>query len=235
MTQQMAAAPLAPCTTVTGPSTGFLSRLNFNDRRQLMALGERVPRGANDVLFAQGAPAARCFSVIEGVVCLSRGVGDNRRQIVGFALPGAALEIGAQQRHEVSAVAVGSALVWEIARESFAQFVSHRPYVLHAVIAAVAADLTDAHEQMFSLGRRPAEEKLASFLAEWRERLVRVGRDVEPLPLPMSRRDIADYLGLTVETVCRTLAKLERRGAIEILPGRVRLIVEPDELLRACG
>jgi CRP/FNR family transcriptional regulator len=235
MTQQMAAAPLAPCTTATGPSTGFLSRLNFNDRRQLMALGERVPRGANDVLFAQGAPAARCFSVIEGVVCLSRGIGDSRRQIVGFALPGAALEIGAQQRHEVSAVAVGPALVWEIARESFAQFVSHRPYVLHAVIAAVAADLTDAHEQMFSLGRRPAEEKLASFLAEWHERLVRVGKDVEPLPLPMSRRDIADYLGLTVETVCRTLAKLERRGAIEILPGRVRLIVEPDELLRACG
>jgi CRP-like cAMP-binding protein len=235
MTQQMAAAPLAPCTTATGPSTGFLSRLNFNDRRQLMALGERVPRGANDVLFAQGAPAARCFSVIEGVICLSRGIGDSRRQIVGFALPGAALEIGAQQRHEVSAVAIGPALVWEIARESFAQFVSHRPYVLHAVIAAVAADLTDAHEQMFSLGRRPAEEKLASFLAEWHERLVRVGKDVEPLPLPMSRRDIADYLGLTVETVCRTLAKLERRGAIEIMPGRVRLIAEPDELLRACG
>jgi CRP/FNR family transcriptional regulator len=99
----------------------------------------------------------------------------------------------------------------------------------------VATDLTDAHEQMFSLGRRPAEEKLASFLAEWRERLVRIGKDVEPLPLPMSRRDIADYLGLTVETVCRTLAKLERRGVIEILPGRVRLIAEPSDLLSACG
>lgn len=235
MTQQMAASSFVPCTTATGPSTGFLSRLNFNDRRQLMALGERVPRGANEVLFAQGAPAARCFSVVEGVVCLSRGIGDNRRQIVGFALPGDALEIAAQQRHEVSAATIGPALVWEIARESFAQFVSHRPYVLHAVIASVATDLTDAHEQMFSLGRRPAEEKLASFLAEWRERLVRIGKDVEPLPLPMSRRDIADYLGLTVETVCRTLAKLERRGAIEILPGRVRLIAEPGELLHACG
>lgn len=192
MTQQMAASSFVPCTTATGPSTGFLSGLNLNDRRQLMALGERVPRGANKVLFAQGAPAARCFSVIECVVCLARGIGDNRRQIVGFALPGEALEIAAHQRHEVSAATIGPALVWEIARESFAQFVCHRPYVLHAVIASVATDLTDAHEQMFSLGRRPAEEKLASFFAKWCERLLRIGKDLEPLPLPMSRRDIAD-------------------------------------------
>ncbi len=62
------------------------------------------------------------------------------------------------------------------------------------------------------------------FLTYWRDRLARLGRDVDPLPVPMSRRDIADHLGLTVETVCRTLAKLERRGAIEILPGRIRLL-----------
>ena len=117
MTQQMAASSFVPCTTATGPSTGFLSRLNLNYRRQLMALGERVPRGANKVLFAQGAPAARCFSVIECVVCLARGIGDDRRQIVGFALPGEALEIAPQQRHEVSAATIGPALVCEIARE----------------------------------------------------------------------------------------------------------------------
>jgi CRP/FNR family transcriptional regulator len=235
MTQPMASSTLMLCTTASGPSTDFLSRLNLADRRQLMAMGERVPRGANEVLFAQGAPAARCFSVIEGVVCLSRGIGDSRRQIVGFGLPGAALEIAAQQRHEISAVTIGPALVWEIARESFAQFVSHRPYMLHAVIASVACDLTDSYEQMFSLGRRPADEKLARFLAEWRDRLLHIGKDVDPLPLPMSRRDIADYLGLTVETVCRTLAKLERRGAIEILPGRVRLLDKLDDLLGNCG
>ncbi|WP_211910579.1 Crp/Fnr family transcriptional regulator [Tardiphaga alba] len=236
MKQQMAAVPpLVPCATASIQPTGFFARLNFADRRQLMALGERVPRGANEVLFAQGAPAARCFSVIEGVVCLSRTVGDHRRQITSFALPGDGLEVGAQQRHEVSAATIGPALVWEIARDSFAQFVSHRPYVLQAVVASVAADLTEAHEQMFSLGRRPAEEKLATFLAVWSERLARLGRDVDPLPLPMSRKDIADYLGLTVETVCRTLAKLERRGAIEILPGKVRLLADPAGLLQACG
>lgn len=231
MKQQMASAPpFVPPATATRRPTGFFAHLGVADRRQLIALGERVPRSANEVLFAQGAPAARCFSVIEGAVCLSRGIGDHRRQITGFALPGDALEMFAQHQHELSAVTIGPALVWEIARDSFAQFVSHRPYVLNAVLAAAAAELTDAYEQMFSLGRRPAEEKLVMFLAVWRDRQRRLGHAVDPLPLPMSRKDIADHLGLTVETVCRTLAKLERRGEIEILPGRIRLIAGPASL-----
>lgn len=205
-------------------AVGFLARLGFAERRQLLALGERVARGAHEVLFAQGAQVARCFSVVEGVVGLSRGIGDCRRQVTRFALPGDMIEIGAQTQHALSAVTIGPALIWEISRDSFTQFVSHRPAVQDAVIAAVVADLTDAHAQMFSLGRRPAEEKLAHFLSEWHDRLRRIGKATEPLPLPMSRRDIADYLGLTVETVCRTLARLERRGAIAILPGRVRLL-----------
>jgi CRP-like cAMP-binding protein len=209
-------------------AAGFLARLGFAERRQLLALGERTQRGAHEVLFAQGAPVTRCFSVIEGVVGLSRGIGDIRRQITRFALPGEMLELGAQAQHGLTAAAIGPALVWEISRENFAQFVSHRPYVQDAVIATVVADLTDAHAQMFSLGRRPAEEKLTSFLMEWHDRLRRIGKATEPLPLPMSRRDIADHLGLTVETVCRTLAKLERRGAIAILPGRVRLLAGFD-------
>jgi CRP-like cAMP-binding protein len=95
----------------------------------------------------------------------------------------------------------------------------------------MAADITDAHDKMFSLGRRAAEEKLVVFLVTWRDRLARLGTNVDPLPVPMSRRDIADHLGLTVETVCRTLAKLERRGVIEILPGRIRLLDTIAEMI----
>jgi CRP/FNR family transcriptional regulator, anaerobic regulatory protein len=76
---------------------------------------------------------------------------------------------------------------------------------------------------MVLLGRRSAEEKVAIFLIRWRDRLARIGPVAAITPLPMSRQDIADYLGLTIETVSRTFTKLERDGVIEIMQGGVRL------------
>jgi CRP/FNR family transcriptional regulator, anaerobic regulatory protein len=74
------------------------------------------------------------------------------------------------------------------------------------------------------LGRRSADEKVATFLVGWRDRLSRLGKVSTTVPLPMSRQDIADYLGLTIETVSRTLTKLERAGVIAIVPGGIRLL-----------
>jgi CRP/FNR family transcriptional regulator len=90
-----------------------------------------------------------------------------------------------------------------------------------------------AQEQMLLLGRRTAEEKVASFLVGWRERLARIGeeeRRTVALPmrrtiaLPMSRQDIADYLGLTIETVSRTLTRFEREKMLIIVAGGIRLL-----------
>ena len=72
--------------------------------------------------------------------------------------------------------------------------------------------------------RRSAEEKVATFLIGWRDRLAQLGSPSKVVPLPMSRQDIADYLGLTIETVSRTFTKLERDGVIEIMPGSVCLV-----------
>jgi CRP/FNR family transcriptional regulator len=77
---------------------------------------------------------------------------------------------------------------------------------------------------MVLLGRRTAEEKVASFLIGWRDRLARVRGPAARIALPMSRQDIADFLGLIIETVSRTFTKLEREGAIDIMPGAVSLV-----------
>jgi CRP/FNR family transcriptional regulator len=76
---------------------------------------------------------------------------------------------------------------------------------------------------MVLLGRRAADEKLASFLLAWRQRRLSLNGASDLVPLPMSRQDIADYLGLTIETVSRTFTKLERHGAIEIVHGGISL------------
>lgn len=75
---------------------------------------------------------------------------------------------------------------------------------------------------MVLLGRRSAEEKVAKFLISWRDRFARQREPSDTLPLPMSRQDIADYLGLAIKTVSRTFTRLERDAVIEIIPGGVR-------------
>jgi CRP/FNR family transcriptional regulator len=79
-------------------------------------------------------------------------------------------------------------------------------------------------DHMVLLGRRSAEEQVARFLIGWRERLARLGDATNMVPLPMVRQDIADFLGLTIETVSHTFTKLERDGVIEIVPGGVYLV-----------
>jgi len=76
---------------------------------------------------------------------------------------------------------------------------------------------------MLLLGRRSAEEKVATFLIGWRDRLAQLRGPSTTVPLPMSRLDIADYLGLTIETVSRTFTKLEREGVLDILIGGISL------------
>jgi len=101
--------------------------------------------------------------------------------------------------------------------------VGDRPGILLRMNEFAARELNQAQEQMLLLGRRSAEEKVASFLVGWRARLVRAGGSAATIPLPMGRQDIADFLGLTIETVSRTLTKLERDGVIAIVRGGVRL------------
>jgi CRP/FNR family transcriptional regulator, anaerobic regulatory protein len=88
----------------------------------------------------------------------------------------------------------------------------------------VSRELMLAQEHMLLLGRRTAEEKVAAFLVGWRERLAHIGDNRQTISLPMSRQDIADYLGLTIETVSRTLTRFEREKMLVIVTGGVRLL-----------
>ena len=159
---------------------------------------------------------------------------DGRRQIVGFALPGDFLGVATSARNNFSADAVGPVAVCRFSRTSFMRFVADKPHLLRRINELVIRELGQAQDHMVLLGRRSAEEKVASFLVGWRVRLARLGDATNTLPLPMGRQDIADFLGLTIETVSRTLTRLERDGVIEIVPGGIRLVdLERVEVLAA--
>jgi CRP/FNR family transcriptional regulator len=179
---------------------------------------------ARTMLFDQGTLAGSVFNVTEGIVRLYKSLPDGRRQIVGFALPGDFLGLALMDRYGVAAEAVTQVRVCRFARPAFTAYVDGKPHLLRRLHEFAGHELSLAQDQMLLLGRKTAEEKVAAFLLNLQTRYARIGAPSVTVPLPMSRQDIADYLGLTIETVSRTLTKLAREKIIVIVPDGVRLL-----------
>ena len=191
--------------------------------RDIEQLSRRVRFSTCETVFAQEDVTSSFYSMIDGVMRLYKLLPDGRRQIVGFALPGDFLGLTTADRHGFSADAIGSVTVCQFARGAFARFAEDKPNLLRRMNELTVQELNQAREHMVLLGRRSAEERVATFLVGWRDRLAAQKGASDIVSLPMSRQDIADYLGLTIETVSRTFTKLEREGIIEIIPGGVCL------------
>jgi CRP/FNR family transcriptional regulator, anaerobic regulatory protein len=199
---------------------GVCAALDRGELRELDRLGRRVHFTSHETVFAQEELTTSFYNLLEGVMRLYKLLPDGRRQIVGFALAGDFLGIATSTCHSFSADAVGPVAVCRFSRTSFAQFIEDKPHLLRRINELVIRELGQAQDHMVLLGRRSAEEKVASFLIGWRVRLARLGDATNTLPLPMGRQDIADFLGLTIETVSRTLTKLETRRCDRNRAGR---------------
>ncbi|MBO4227506.1 helix-turn-helix domain-containing protein [Bradyrhizobium neotropicale] len=215
------------CHECTVRSFAICGALDTTELRELAQLTRHVCLESDATVFAQANIATSFFNVHEGTLRLHKLLPDSRRQILGFALPGDFLGLSSVPQHEFSADAIGRVALCQFSKESFATFAENRPRLLCRIIEMAGRELARAQEHMVSLGRRSAEEKVASFLIGWRDRLSAIGRGGEILPLPMRRLDIADHLGLTVETVSRTFSKFERNGVIQIFAGSVVLLDVP--------
>jgi CRP/FNR family transcriptional regulator len=198
--------------------------LATDELREMEILAQHDLLEAKQTLFLQNDPADAVYNVTDGMVRLYKLLADGRRQIVGFALPGDFLGLAMTDRYGFCADAVDRVRVCRFAHEAFSRFVDEKPHLLRRLHAFATHELSLAHEQMLLLGRRTAEEKIAAFLIDFRRRWARLSRQSVTIPLPMSRQDIADFLGLTIETVSRTLTQLAREKAILIVPGGVRLL-----------
>lgn len=175
-------------------------------------------------IFQQGETAAVVYNIIEGTVRLYRLLPDGRRQILGFLLPGDLLWVSLSERSSFGADAIEPVRACRFSREDFVALADAKPSLLKSLHAVATHELSLAQDHMVLLGRRGAEEKVAAFLLALRVRLGRLGRSQVTLPLPMTRQDIADYLGLTLETVSRCVSKLARERAILNVPGGVRVL-----------
>ncbi|BEV45151.1 helix-turn-helix domain-containing protein [Afipia carboxidovorans] len=190
-------------------------------------LGPETHFTSKQALFSEDEPARHVLNLTRGVVRLYKLLPDGRRHIVGFALPGDFLGATFSDRYDYSADALTTVSACRFPRDEFLKFVETKPNILRRMNELDGRELHLARNQMLLLGSCKAEQKVALFLIGWRERLARLGEIPDILPLPMKRRDIADFLGMTIETVSRTLTKLERKKVISNVPKGIRLLNLP--------
>jgi CRP/FNR family transcriptional regulator, anaerobic regulatory protein len=186
-------------------------------------LATHVRFNGGHTIFSEGERADSAFGLSHGVVRLYKMLPDGRRQVVAFALPGDFLAMPLADRFSFSADAIGEVSVCQFPRKELKRLIQSSPNIMRLLIEFATRELQTAQDQLSLLGNGSAEERVAVFLVNWRDRIARVSSISRAVPLPMRRRDIADFLGLKLETVSRTLAKLEERSVIRIVPNGVLL------------
>jgi CRP/FNR family transcriptional regulator len=191
--------------------------------REFQRLATAVYFRSGATIFSEGELAASVFGLSQGVVRLYKLLPDGRRQVLSFALPGDFLGMPLAERHNFSADAIGEVALCRFSRDELTAFIQSSPNIMRRLIEFAILELDMAQDQLLLLGNGSAEEKVAVFLVSWRNRLARISVFSETVPLPMRRQDIADFLGLKLETVSRTLAKLEQKNVIRVVPKGVFL------------
>lgn len=183
----------------------------------LRGLGTMQRLEPGQPIFHEGDPVRRVFMLANGSLKIYTLLADGRRQITGFMFPGDFLGISIDDEYAFTAEALVRSELWWFTRDAFDRFVEDNPKVERELYRLAAHELAAAQSQMVLLGRKTAAERLASFFLSLIERqeLV-VGEKQTVFDLPMSRLDIADYLGLTKETVSRMLAHLRGRRLIRL-------------------
>jgi CRP/FNR family nitrogen fixation transcriptional regulator len=187
--------------------------------------GSPMPFGRNEEIYGEGEPAEFIYQVISGAVRTYKILNDGRRQICAFHLAGDVFGLEAGEEHNFSAEAVGQSTILVIKRSTVTALATRDPAVSRKLWDLTACELQKMQDHVMLL-IKSAQERVASFLLQMAQRMP-VANEIE---LPMSRQDIADYLGLTIETVSRTLTQLETRATIA-LPSSRRVVLRNRGLL----
>jgi CRP/FNR family transcriptional regulator len=189
---------------------------------------------AGELLVREGETADYVFNITEGVVMLFKLLSDGRRQVLGFLFKGDFLGLASAGEYSFGVQALTTVRICRFGRLVFQRFLIDTPRLEQELLSRASNELIAAHTHLTLLGRKTAMEKVASFLLYLADREARIGGAPDLAFLPMTRADIADFLGLTTETVSRTMSELRRRRVIQLLAhGGVRFLQR--DALDACA
>jgi CRP-like cAMP-binding protein len=200
------------------------------DMAELRKIGVIVNLARGKTVFGDGEDARYSYKVVEGAVRLSKIMLDGRRQIAEFALPGDMFGFECGDLYALSAEAVTPVTLVRYSRSNIERLGDECSDVRRELMRLLRRGWSSAQAHLVMLGRQSAKERVAAFLVALAQH--RGVRDGQSLNLPMGRQDIADYLGLTIETVCRTLTDFKSDKILGI-PDRHRVIIRSLEALES--
>jgi CRP/FNR family transcriptional regulator, anaerobic regulatory protein len=232
---------MSACDTCVVRNRAICASLDGEELKALNSIGRRRMLEPGESLMWEGEDSVLVANVVEGVLKLSTGTEDGREQIVGVVYPSDFIgrPFGSTSGHGVTALTQAKVCVF--ARRDFDAFAREHPELEHKLLQRTLAELDRTRRWMLLLGRKSAGEKLASFLIEMSERLVQPGcLDAPDLPLrrftlPFSRQQVADVLGLTIETVSRQFTRLRADGIIDLPSRREVEILDRGALMAEAG
>jgi CRP/FNR family nitrogen fixation transcriptional regulator len=196
----------------------------------LTSCGLRMHFAAGEEIYAQEEEADLVYQLVSGAVRTTRLLSDGRRHIGDFHYPGDLFGLEAGPQHRFSAEALADCEIVMVKRTALKRHGAEGERLERMIWEATARQLERTQDHLMLLGRKTACEKVASFLLDIAERF---GGDVSTLP--MGRQDMADYLGLTIETVSRMLTQLQADGLVEFCACRRFRILRRGALARVVG
>jgi len=203
------------------------SRPSHSPKNPIELMGAAMPFSSGEEIYGEKEQAEYFYKVLDGCVRTYKMLNDGRRQIGAFYLPGDTFGLEAGDEHTSSAEAISDCKVLVIKRSPVMALAARNNDVARHLWTLTASELGRAQDHMMLL-IKTAQERVAGFLLDMTLRLS--GGD--EIALPMSRQDIADYLGLTIETVSRTLTQFEQAATISVPTSRRIIVRRRSVLLR---
>lgn len=217
------------CTGCAARAHGLCQALDKAALAGFCSLATGIRLAADAPIFHAEAPVQAVASVVKGVMRFVQLLPDGRRQVAAFAFPGDFLGFTLEQRHHFTVEAVTEAELCVVTRPDFEAFVAANACMATPLYAIAAHELEAARAHLVLLGRKTAQERLATFLLHMAAHTPQQG-PVMTASLPMSRADIADHLGLRLESACRELCILKAAGLVAMDGPQDVLILDPEGL-----
>jgi CRP/FNR family transcriptional regulator len=211
-------------------SKTFCKHLKADEFDQLLKILKCETVSAGGVLFEEGEPANRIYSVTDGVIRLTHNFKTGRRLIFGFMYPGDTFGFEPGGTHTVSAEAIGPVKVCSFDTAGLRRIGSTYPAIEEQLLEVVTEDLAQCKQHGALLSVRSAQGRLASFLTTMVKRAEREGESPNELNLPMPRVDIADFLGVAFETLSRAFGQLQKENVISLKGRRTVFVLDQTAL-----
>jgi CRP/FNR family transcriptional regulator len=224
-----------PCFSCVARPLSVCNAIGDADLARLAAVAVVTEAPTGRTFIDEGQSADSFFNVTAGSAKLFKLLPDGRRQITGFVGIGHFLGLAVSDTYAFSAEAMESVRYCRFSRTRLRALLDDFPLMEKRLLEVAATELVAAQEQMLLLGRKTARERLASFLLLQSRQGLPCGSSRSRFTLPMSRGDIADYLGLTIETVSRTLTRLRGEQLIDLVSQSELSVLDPHRLESLAG